>query len=174
MMLYILRHAEAEPAGQRGGDAARKLTPRGRARMRAASAGLVALGLKFDAILTSPLVRAKETAEIVAEAYPDGAKPQELQALVGSVPADKAVAALAPFARNENVLAVGHEPQLSALVALLLTGTREGLQMSLKKGACVALELTRRFETGTARLSWMLTQRQLRRIGKRSSRVRDR
>jgi phosphohistidine phosphatase len=166
MMLYIVRHAEAKPAGQGVGDEARRLTPRGRDRTRDAAAGMAALGLKFDAILTSPLPRAKETAEIIAAAYPDGAQPQELPALVGSVAPADALAALAPFARNQSLLLVGHEPQLSGLVALLLTGTGDGLQVNFKKGACVALELARRFETGAAHLRWMLTQRQLRRLRK--------
>jgi phosphohistidine phosphatase len=166
MMLYIVRHAEAEPAGQGVADEARRLTPRGRKRTRGAAAGMAALGLKFDTILTSPLPRAKETAEIVAAAYSDSTHPKELPALVGNVAPSEAMAELAPFARNQNVLIVGHEPQLSRLVALLLTGTRDGLQVNFKKGACVALEFTRRFEAGAAQLRWMLTQRQMRRLRK--------
>jgi len=60
MMLYILRHAEAEATAGSGGDEARKLTVHGKDRMSDAAAGMRAFGLKFDAILASPLVRAGE------------------------------------------------------------------------------------------------------------------
>jgi phosphohistidine phosphatase SixA len=63
MRLYILRHATAEEAAASGDDGARKLTERSKEKMRSAAAGLRAMGLKFNAILTSPLVRATETAE---------------------------------------------------------------------------------------------------------------
>jgi len=63
-------------------------------------------------------------------------------------------------------LIVGHEPQLSGLVSLLLTGSPDGLHLRFKKGACVALSVPKRFERGGAELGWMLTQRQLRRLRK--------
>src|SRR5262249_20580449 len=64
MILYVLRHAQAEDKSEQGGDEARRLTPRGRDKMRSAAAGLRALRLRFDAIVTSPFARAAETAEI--------------------------------------------------------------------------------------------------------------
>jgi len=67
MMLYVLRHGVAEEVGPEGTDGSRRLTPGGRRKLRAAAAGMRALGVTFDAILTSPLVRAAETAVIVAE-----------------------------------------------------------------------------------------------------------
>src|SRR5208337_3657857 len=69
MMLYILRHATAEEAASSGDDGARKLTERSKEKMRGAAAGLRAMGVKFNVILTSPLARAAETAEIVSAAY---------------------------------------------------------------------------------------------------------
>jgi phosphohistidine phosphatase len=166
MMLYILRHAEAEKTAESGGDEARKLTVHGKDRMSDAAAGMRAFGLKFDAILTSPLVRACETAEIVAGEYSNSPSPQVLPALSGGVPAAEAVTALAPFARHDHVLIVGHEPQLSGLASLLLTGSPDGMHLRLKKGACVALDVPKRLEQGAAELRWMLTQRQLRRLRK--------
>ena len=166
MMLYILRHAEAEETAESGGDEARKLTVHGKDRMGDAAAGMRAFGLKFDAILTSQLVRARETAEIVAAEYSNSPPPHVLPALSGGVPPAEAVTALAPFARHDNVLIVGHEPQLSGLVSLLLTGSPDAMHLKLRKGACVALDVPRRFERGGAELRWMLTQRQLRRLRK--------
>ena len=64
-MLYILRHAAAVEAASGGDDGARKLTERSKEKMRGAASGLRAMGLKFNVILTSPLVRAAETAGLV-------------------------------------------------------------------------------------------------------------
>jgi phosphohistidine phosphatase len=166
MNLYILRHAEAEDEAESGGDDARKLTVRGKERTRDAAIGMRRLGLKFDAILTSPLTRAAETAESIAAAYANNPPPQVLPALSGGVAPSEAIAALAPFARYGNVLMVGHEPQLGAVVSLLLSGSSDVVHVRLGKGACVALELPNRFERGSAELRWMLTQRQLRKLRK--------
>jgi phosphohistidine phosphatase len=86
--------------------------------------------------------------------------------LSGGIPPAQALTALAPFARHNHVLIVGHEPQLSGLVSLLLTGSPDTVQLRFKKGACVALDVSKRFERGGAELRWMLTQRQLRRLRK--------
>jgi phosphohistidine phosphatase len=166
MKLYIMRHAEAEDQGETGGDEARPLTMRGRERTRDAAAGLRALGLRFDAILTSPLVRAGQTAELVAAEFTNNPPPQVLPALAPSVSPREALASLVPFARQDEVLVVGHEPQLGRLVALLLTS--EGTAaIKLNKGACVALEVPKACEPGAGELRWMLTQRQLRKLRKR-------
>lgn len=167
MTLYILRHGTAEnepPAG--GDDGARRLTARGREKIRAAAAGMRALGLKFDAILASPLPRAAETAELVAAAYPGGPAHAVLAALsVGVAPVDM-VAALKPYERHENLMIVGHEPGLSGIASLLLTGSANSVSFSLKKSAMIALELPDGIARGRARLLWMLTPRQLRRLRK--------
>jgi phosphohistidine phosphatase len=166
MNLYIMRHAEAEDEAESGADEARVLTARGRERTREAAAGLRALGIRFDVILTSPLLRASETAELIANEYSNNPPPQVLPALSPDISPRDAVAALAPFARNRSVLAVGHEPQLGKLAALLLT--EDGaVAIKFKKGACVALQLPKMVEPGGATLRWMLTQRQLRKLRKR-------
>jgi phosphohistidine phosphatase len=158
-----MRHAEAGEATESGGDEARPLTVRGRERTRDAAAGLRAMGLRFDAILTSPLVRAAETAESVADEYSNNPSPQVLPALSPGIAPREAISALAPFARHGKVLAVGHEPQLGKLVSLLLTpnGT---VAIRFKKGACLALDLPKAVEPGAGELLWMLTQRQLRKL----------
>jgi len=165
MNLYIMRHAEAEDEAESGGDEPRSLTVRGRERTREAAGGLRALGLRFDAILTSPLSRAAATAELVADEFSNNPPPQVLPALSNDVSAREAIAALAPFARYRSVLAVGHEPQLSKLVGLLLSSS-DAVAIRLKKGACVALDLPKAIEPGAAELRWMLTQRQLRKLRK--------
>jgi len=165
MNLYLMRHSEAEDEVESGGDESRHLTVRGRQRTRDAAGGLRALGLQFDAILTSPLLRAVETAELVADVYARNPLPQVLPALSPSVAASEALAALTPFAHQEEVLIVGHEPQLSQLVAVFLTPDGS-VSIRLKKGACIALDLPKSCEPGCAELRWMLTQRHLRMLRK--------
>jgi phosphohistidine phosphatase len=165
MNLYILRHAEAEEEAESGGDEARPLTARGRERTRAAAGGLRALGLRFDAVLTSPLLRASQTADLIADEYANNPPPQVLPALTPDVSPREALAALTQFARYEEVLVVGHEPQLGKLAGLLLASDG-AVAIRLKKGACVALELPKAIEPGAAELRWMLTQRQLRKLRK--------
>ncbi|MCW5891316.1 MAG: histidine phosphatase family protein [bacterium] len=134
--------------------------------MERATAGLRALGLSFDAIATSPLARAAETAAIVAARLPDVPAPRELEALEPDVPAAETLRALRLFARSRHVLLVGHEPNLGQLLALLLTGSPDGAAIALKKGACAAVELTALAPGGGATLRWLLPPRTLRRLGR--------
>ncbi len=166
MILYIMRHATAEEAASDGDDGARRLTSRSRDRMGEAAAGMRTLGLKFDVILTSPLARAAETAELVSAAYGNEPAPQVLPALATGVAPAEVVSALKQFARYGEVMVVGHEPQLSNLASLLLTGSNDLVHLRLKTGSCVSLELPQRFDRGGGELRWMLTHRQLRRLRK--------
>jgi len=109
MELYLLRHGEA---GEAPRDEDRELTPRGHEQARAVAVGIAWLGLEFDTILTSPLPRARQTAEPVAAAL--GTRLDEAPPLVtGRTPA-MALALLTGC--GERVLLVGHEPQLSGIV----------------------------------------------------------
>jgi phosphohistidine phosphatase len=164
MMLYVVRHAIAEDAAPHGGDGARRLTPEGRRKMERVARGLRALGIMPDVILTSPLVRAVETTRIVVAALRDAPEPRELDALVSDVAATDTLKALRPFSRNRHVMIVGHEPNLSNVVSLLLTGAPGGAAMDLKKGGCAAVELTAFAPHGGATLLWLLPPRVLRRV----------
>ena len=166
MMLYILRHATAEESSSSGDDGARRLTQKSKEKMVGAAAGLREMALKFDVILTSPLARATETAEIVAAAYGNAPPPQVLPALATGVPPADAVAALRAFAKNDHVMIVGHEPQLTAIASIVLTGASDVLQAKLKTGGCIAIDLPARFDRGGGELRWMLTHGQLRQMRK--------
>lgn len=165
MMLYVMRHGIAEDASADGDDRSRRLTPRGRRRIERATAGLRALELPLDAVATSPLPRAAETAAIVAAGLPDVPAPRELEALEPDVPAAETLRALRLFARSRHLLLVGHEPNLSQLLALVLTGSPDGATLAMKKGGCAAVELTALVPRGGATLRWLLPPRVLRRIG---------
>ena len=165
MMLYIMRHGLAEEPSPKGDDAARKLTPKGADKIRKAAAGMRATGLAFNMILTSPIARAAETAEIVANEI-GGPKPRAVPELsTGASPAN-ALEALAKQRLPESVMVVGHEPTLSRLASLMLTGSSESVGIKLKQGGVIALEFPDRVERGAAQLRWMMTQRQLRQLGK--------
>ncbi len=166
MMLYILRHATAEENSPTGDDGARRLTQKSKEKMVGAAAGLREMELKFDLILTSPLARATATAEIVAAAYDNTPAPQVLPALATGVPPSEAVAALRAYAKNDHVMIVGHEPQLSAIASIVLSGASDVVQVRLKTGGCIAIDLPARFERGGGELRWMLTHGQLRQMRK--------
>jgi len=166
--LWVIRHGVAEDRAPGGDDGARRLTPRGRTKMQAAARGMVGLGMRFDTLLTSPLARAAETAAIVAAAFGGTPPPRELAALAQGTPPAEMLRALRPFLRRPRVALVGHEPGLSALVALLLTGSPDGLALDLKKGGVVALELSDP-RSSRAVLRAVFTPRALRRVGRATS-----
>jgi phosphohistidine phosphatase len=166
MILYVVRHGVAEDTASGGEDGARRLTARGRTKMDAAARGMRALGMRPEILLTSPLARAAETATILSEALSGRPEPRELAALAQGVAPAESVRALRPFAGHDSVAIVGHEPGLSGIVALLLTGSADGLALKLKKGGIVILDLeTVAPRAGT--LQAVLTPRQLRRLGRR-------
>jgi phosphohistidine phosphatase len=165
-MLYIMRHGLAEDHAPGHGDGARKLTPRGRDKIRKAAVGLRALELSFDVIATSPLARAAETAEIVGRETAGSPAPQAMPELAaGSAPAE-ILAALKRSLPHEHVLMVGHEPTLSRFASLLIAGSPQAVGIVLKQGGVIALEFDGPVEPGAAKLRWMMTQRQLRKLGK--------
>jgi phosphohistidine phosphatase len=159
--LYILRHAQAGEHVAGAADDLRHLTADGRRRMRQAVSGMRHLGLRLDALITSPLPRAAETAALVAQSYRSCPRPQVMKALACRVPAADAVAALTPFAAQNNVMIVGHEPQLRTIASILLTGLSDSLRIQLKKGGCLVLDFPSGAEPGRGELLWIMTQRQL-------------
>jgi len=135
--LWLLRHADAEPHGTRA-DAERRLTERGERQARLAGTALGRLHVSVDAILVSPKVRAQQTAELASESWGEG-QPHLLQThppLAGGFDAAQALDALAAVDPEGNLMVVGHEPDLSSVVAEL-TGAR----VDLKKGGLAVVRL---------------------------------
>ena len=163
MKLLIIRHGIAEEADTGMDDSSRALTKAGKRKMREAAAGLRELVETVDVIGTSPLVRAQQTAEIVAKAYGDLAI-ETVEALSpGSDPA-ALIHWLGENASAEVVALVGHEPHLGMLVTWLMSGTRES-RVAMSKGGAALVEFTLRATAGSGTLEWLLTGSQLRRIG---------
>ena len=164
MNLYLLRHAIAVEFGSPGAatDAERPLSPEGIKKMRKIALGMKVLDLSFDLILSSPYVRARETAEIVAREFASVLEFTPLLA-VGGDPA-ALVAEVAARSRDmSDVLLVGHEPQLSRLISHLLSGN-SGLPVTMKKGGLCKLDVPRLSYSRSAALEWLLTPSQLARI----------
>jgi phosphohistidine phosphatase len=135
--LWLLRHAEAEAHGTRR-DSERRLTERGERQARVAGIALSRIGVKFDAVLFSPKVRARDTAELAAEAWSPQQRKRlrEHPALAGGFDARQALEAVTSVAADRCLLLVGHEPDLS-----LLAGDLTGGRIDLKKGGVAAVRL---------------------------------
>lgn len=125
-MIYLLRHGDAEPGD--GDDAARRLTAKGERQAQAAGLALAALDAGIDACLTSPRVRAAETARLACE--PLGLKPEIATELGGG-----RFDSLALAAGRGTVLLVGHEPDFSEEVARLT-----GANAKMKKGGLAVVD----------------------------------
>ncbi len=159
--LYLVRHAIAAEHGPKWpDDRLRPLTPMGQKRFKDAVRGLVAVDVAIDLVITSPLVRARETAMLLA----DGLKPkpsvQELDALApGGKPAAIIDAVARHAKRHRRIALVGHEPDLGELAARLL-GAR-GL-VEFKKGAVCAIDVDSATPGGPGTLRWLFPPRALR------------
>ncbi|HVR71687.1 MAG TPA: histidine phosphatase family protein [Vicinamibacteria bacterium] len=162
MRLLIIRHAVAVPRGTPDmDDDARPLTPRGRKRFRQAARGLAAVVKRPDALLTSPLPRARQTADLAAKAW-GKVKVSETEALAGGT-FEALALALASFGKDDTVAVVGHEPDLSELLARVL-GTPHGDRLTFRKGGVALVDVPGPLPEGGS-LVWLLTPRLLRSLG---------
>ncbi len=161
MDILLVRHGIAVERGTKGyeDDAARPLTPAGRERMLEAARGLERI-FTPQVIFTSPLVRAAQTAEILQSVYRLG-KTRTCEALAtGDHPA--LIQAL-DEGDVGSVALVGHEPWMSELLSLLITGYVSTLSATFKKGAC-ALVRTEDLQPGNCWLEWLIQPAALRRM----------
>ncbi len=162
MMIYIVRHGIAVDRNDPKSppEAERPLTAAGVQKTRAAALGLRALDVKPDAVITSPYVRAAQTAEIFAEAL--GFPPEKIRVSETLKPTANPAETLKEIARLKarEAMCVGHAPQLDLMIAQL-AGAR-GVFTELKKAGVACLE----HATGHARweLRWILTPKVLRKL----------
>ena len=163
MNLYLVRHAIAfqpDPASWPD-DRDRPLTPQGEKKFRRAVRGLEALVPGVDVVLSSPLVRAWRTAEILRKTagWPEPSRFDPLEP--GTAPAD-VVDALQPHASAESVALVGHDPSLHELLSYLLTGDPGNVKVTMKKGGVAYLSVDDGLRAGSAALQWVVSPRILR------------
>jgi phosphohistidine phosphatase len=166
MELLVIRHAIAEDRDEfaKSGrdDSERPLTAEGVRKMRRGARGLRRLVPRLDALVASPLVRARETAEILRKEYDldaVGTAPE----LEPAAPLGRVVAALARL-DGDVVAIVGHDPQLSRLVTYLLGGV-DRIGVEIRKGGACLLECERGVRRSGGTLRWAATPRLLRDLG---------
>lgn len=175
MQLLVIRHARSESeeefARTEKSDDLRPLTQEGAERMRQGAAGLHRLVGELDLLATSPLVRARQTADIVAAEF-DAPDIVEIEELRPSAAPASFVEWIQDAGGKETIAIVGHDSHLSELVGLFLSGKPQTI-VKIRKGAAVMLELDvhgrGRRGPGEGRLLWSLAPRHLRMLGRSSS-----
>lgn len=153
MRVYFLRHGKAESrSAWRGADADRPLTSDGEEAMRREAKTLRAMELALDVIVTSPLERARRTAEIVADELGLRGRLVEDERLAPGFDVRRLEQLLAAHGPADAVMVVGHEPDFSATVAELIGGG----DVVMKKGGLARVDLTAPVANG-GELVWLLT-----------------
>ncbi len=160
MDLYLLRHGDAAEPGMTR-DSERPLTEAGTKKMKKVANGMRSMDLSFDAIITSPYRRAKETAEIVGEVLECGS----LIRMSPNLVSDEGPAAILKeiredYSRRKKILLVGHEPNLSALISLLISG-RNDVSVKIKKGGLCKLSADSLRLGKCATLEWLMGPSQM-------------
>jgi phosphohistidine phosphatase len=167
MRCYLLRHAEAVPRGTPGyrHDAQRPLTEAGHEQAREVAAGLKRLKIPVDVVVTSPYLRAQQTAEHVIRSFGLGSV-EELAALEPEANPQLASNALHAWARHQHIILVGHEPHMGSWLSWLVTEDGDLRCLFKKAGvACVELDRVPPLKGGGT-LRWLLTPKQLALIGR--------
>lgn len=162
MEVFLVRHAIAHERNRARwpDDTRRPLTAAGREKFRKAARGLVKCLPETAALLTSPYVRARETAALLAAAW-RGTEPVECAELAADRPVSDAFELLRTR-KDKAVVLVGHEPWLSAFLSAALAGNDARTRIEFKKGGAACIEFAARIEPGRAALRWMLPPRMLR------------
>lgn len=160
--LYLIRHGVAAERGEDyPDDSKRPLTNGGISRLRKEAKALDALGVAFDHIITSPLVRTRQTADIFAESLKSKPSMSQSDALAPAGTSTAVIQELAKHMRKGRIALVGHEPNIGELAARLI-GAR--MPMEFKKGAICRIDFEVFPPKGIGQLRWFLTPRMLREI----------
>jgi phosphohistidine phosphatase len=158
--IYLVRHGEAEDVSRTGRDRDRVLTAEGRSRTRRAARGLARIDATPALLVSSPLARARETADEVATSFPR-ARREVWEELAPGVDENALTDRLERLAAGDDVMLVGHEPDFGELLAYWLTGSRNGFRTRFRKGAVACIRAGTLPPQGRATFEWMLTTKQL-------------
>jgi phosphohistidine phosphatase len=162
--LFVLRHGEAGKAlPPSPKELQRPLTEAGREEIESIGKSLKSWGLNFDIVLTSPLRRAKETAETVAKVLEIEDRLEESDDLKPEGNRLQLFNKLSKMKSQASVLIVGHEPYLSVLIGDIIAGNPNS-HISLKKGGMAKIEIDTFSPKILGELKWLLTARQIRKI----------
>jgi phosphohistidine phosphatase len=160
--LYLVRHAIAADRGSEWpDDTKRPLTERGMARFKEGVKGLRHLDVAVDEIFTSPLVRAKQTAELLAEGLEGKPAVKVLDALAPGHTAASVMSNLAKVSKRRRIALVGHEPELGELAAYLIGA---GRALPFKKGGVCRIDVGSLTSRRAAALVWFVAPSMLRRL----------
>jgi phosphohistidine phosphatase len=160
--LYLVRHAIAAERGEAyPDDNLRPLTQKGIARFKEVVKGLIELDVTIDHVLTSPLVRARQTADILAELLPSHPKLVETPALAPGGSFRAVIDVVGDYGRSRGVALVGHEPGIGELAGRLI-GTRTPLPF--RKGAVARIDVDALPPAGSGHLIWFVPPKMLRKL----------
>ena len=161
--LYLIRHGIAEDRGEDWpDDSKRPLTSEGLTKLRKEARGLVALSVTFDHIITSPLVRTRQTADALAEVLKGKPPIATSDALAPAGTPAAVIQEIGRHARKPRIALVGHEPNLGELAAQLI-GAKAPLEF--KKGGICRIDFDMLPPKGGGMLRWFLTPKMLRALG---------
>src|SRR5207245_4197073 len=167
MELVFLRHGLAVYKEEwKGEDEARPLTREGVERTKEVVRGLRVLKVRPDVILSSPLLRARETAEIAKEGLIADAKAELVDELAPSAAPDQLIARLPDLAEKPVVLCVGHEPHISTTISAMVSG-RTAASFDVKKAGACCIRFTGIPKAGAGTMLWLLPPKFLRLIATR-------
>src|SRR4051812_20350271 len=162
--LYIVRHDIAEERGDAWpDDTKRPLTEEGMQRMRRAARALARIGISVDVVVTSPLVRTRQTAELFAAAFSPHPAVVNLDALAPDGSASAVIAELDKYSKKKGIALVGHEPGVGEL-ASRLAGMKQ--PMEFKKGAICRIDVEGLPPKGPGTMRWFLSPKILRNLKK--------
>ena len=162
--IYLIRHGLAEERGDAWpDDTKRPLTERGIARLRQSARGLARIGVSWDVVITSPLVRAKQTAETVASVFEPRPHIVVTESLSPGGAYQAVLADLEKQSRRASIALVGHEPDMGEL-ASRLAGTRQPI--AFKKGAVCRIDVETLPPDSPGMLRWFLTPKIMRALRK--------
>ncbi len=162
--ILLVRHGIAEDFPSSGRDFDRALTGEGRHRVERAARGLDTLEVRPDVLLSSPLVRARQTAEILGKALDVDVRTWD--ALACGVDHEALSAELDERHPGGTVVLVGHEPDMGELLSFWLARDPRRVAVHFRKGAVACVTAGGRLAESAALLEWMLTQGQLGRIAR--------
>ena len=161
--LYLVRHAIAAKRGKEWpDDTKRPLTKRGISRFRECVTGLRELEAAVDEIFTSPLVRAKQTADLLAAGMDRNPPVKILEALAPGHTAKNLMTQLAKAAKRRRIALVGHEPDLGELAAHLIGANRA---IPFKKGGVCRVDVESLTSRSAGTLIWFVGPKVLRELG---------
>ncbi len=162
MKIYLIRHSNAVEPGTPGyeDDSLRPLTEKGRDKMKDIASALKELDVKPDLIVSSPYVRAQQTAEILAKVLKYKQELAFSDALVPMGNADNIIGEINEKYSVDELVLVGHEPCLSVLIGTLIAGNPE-LAINIKNGGVCCLSSDDLHTERKAVLEWVLTPKLL-------------